>query len=82
MLSPAGLLIVSDTLNVCYPLYPDIVNPKEITSLEFPISGRDTEHKMISSEKKLANFILKKSTLLLRICPRNFLKVINFLYNY
>ena len=35
MLSPAGLLIVSDTLNVCYQLYPDIANPKEITSFNF-----------------------------------------------
>ena len=58
MLSPAGLLILSETLNVCYPLYPDIANPKEITSFKFRISGRDTERKMISSEKKLFNFYI------------------------
>ena len=58
MLSPAGLLIVIDTLNVCYPLYPDIANPKEITSFKFRLSSRDTEHKMISSEKKMRNFYI------------------------
>ena len=57
MLSPAGLSLVSDTSNVSYPLYPDIANPKEITSFKFRISGRDTERKMIS-EKKIYNFYI------------------------
>ena len=35
MLSLADLSIVCDTLNVSYPIYPEIINPKEITSFNF-----------------------------------------------
>ena len=71
MLSPAGLSIVSDTLNVWYPLYPDIANPKEITSFKFRLCG--TEYKMILLEKKVRVLYIKKECIpLLSIGPRNF----------
>ena len=58
MLSPASVSLISDTLNVSYPLYLGIANPKEIISFKFLFFGRDTEYKMISSEKNVLTYCL------------------------
>ena len=71
MLSPAGLSLVSDTLIVTYPLYPDIANPKEITKFKFLLCSRDTEYKMISPEKKVPTYcVFKKKYSIAQHCPK------------